>query len=70
MYEELLSVYTGILVPVCRFLVPGGGSFVSTCRDSTGEVLKVLVYIHMYSLCMLSSFSFSFGSHCYFILPL
>ena len=56
MYEELFSVYTGILVPVCRFLVPGRGSFASTCRDSSGEVLKAPVYILMHSLCMLSSF--------------
>ena len=32
------------------------GSFASTCRASTGEVLKALVYILMPSLCMLSSF--------------
>ena len=49
-------VYIGILVPIRSFLAPGGGTFASTCRNSTGKVMKAFVYVLMPSLCMLFNF--------------
>ena len=51
----LLSLYRN-LSPSSFLLSSRGGSFASTCRASTSEVLEAPVNILMSSLCMLSSF--------------
>ena len=56
MYVLLLFRLYRNLSPSSFRLISSGGSFASTCRVSTGEILKAPVYILMSSLCMLSSF--------------
>ena len=56
MYEVLLFSLYRNLSPSSFLLSSRGWSFASTCRASTGKVLKAPVYILMPSLCMLTSF--------------